>query len=122
MLALGVAFNNAGKRRLIWDWRQVNRHLRKRPFRMETLQRQGCSLFERSSFGSTLDVPSAYHHVDMAPWASPYLGFEWDSTFYCFDVFPLGLSSAQWLFTTVMGHLVRFLLFQGNDLISGVSQ
>jgi hypothetical protein len=86
-------FNSAGKRRLIWDGRHVNSHLRKRPFSMETLQRGGrfLSVFERSSFGGTLDVSSAYHHVDMAPEASPYFGFEWDSTFYCFDVLPFGL-------------------------------
>ena len=118
ILPLGVAFNSAGKRRLIWDGRHVNRHLRKRPFRMETLQREGRSLFERSSHGGTLNVSSAYHHVDMAPDASPYLGFEWDGAFYCFDVLPFGLSSAPWLFTTVMGHSVRFLRFKGNDLIS----
>jgi hypothetical protein len=39
ILPLGVAFNSAMKRRLIWDGRHVNRHLRKRPCRMETLQR-----------------------------------------------------------------------------------
>ena len=78
ILPLGVAFNSAGKRRLIWDGRHVNRHLRKRPFRMETLQREGRALFECRSFGGTLNVSSAYHHVDMAPVAFPYLGFEWD--------------------------------------------
>ena len=78
ILPLGVAFNSAGKRHLIWDGRHVNQHLRKRPFRMETLQREGRAPFKSSSFGGTLDVSSAYHHVDMAPDAFPYLGFEWD--------------------------------------------
>ena len=118
ILPLGVAFNSAGKRRLRWDGRHVNRHLRKRPFRMETLQREGRTLFERSSFGGTLDLSSAYHHVDMAPDAFPYLGFEWDGRFYCFEVLPFGLSSAPWLFTTVMGHSVRFLRYEGSDLIA----
>ena len=71
ILPLGVAFNSAMKRRLIWDGRHVNRHLRKRPFRMETLQREGCALFERSNHGGTLNISSAYHHVDMAPDAFP---------------------------------------------------
>jgi hypothetical protein len=117
ILPLGVAINSALKRRLIWDGRHVNRHLRKRPFRMETLQSEGRALFERSAFGGTLDISSAYHHLDMAPEAFPYLGFEWDGSFYCFEVLPFGLSSAPWLFTTVMGHCVRFLRFEGNDLI-----
>ena len=86
ILPLGVVFNSAGKRRLIWDGRPVNSHLQKRLFRMETLQRECRSLFELSSFGGTLDVSSTYQHVNMALEASPYLGFEWDGTFYCFDV------------------------------------
>ena len=117
ILPLGVAINSALKRRLIWDGRHVNRHLRKRPFRMETLQSEGRALFERSTFGGTLNISSAYHHLDMAPEAFPYLGFEWAGSFYCFEVLPFGLSSAPWLFTTVMGHCVRFLRFEGNDLI-----
>ena len=41
VLPLGVAFNSAGKRRLIWDGRHVNAHLRKlesrtRPSRRRT--------------------------------------------------------------------------------------
>ena len=118
ILPLGVAFNSAMKRRLIWDGRHVNRHLRKRPFRMETLQREGRALFERSSHGGTLNISSAYHHLDMAPDAFPYLGFEWGGSFYCFEVLPFGLSSAPWLFTTVMGHSVKFLRYEGNDLIA----
>ena len=117
ILPLGVAFNSVLKRRLIWDGRHVNRHLRKRPFRMETLQREGRALFERSTFGGTLNVSSAYHHVDMAPESFPYLGFEWEGSFYCFEVLPFGLSSAPWLFTTVMGHSIKFLRYEGNDLI-----
>ena len=117
ILPLGVAFNSAGKRRLIWDGRHVNKHLRKHRFRMETLQREGRSLFERSHYGGTLDISSAYHHVEMAPSATPFLGFEWAGTFYCFEVLPFGLSSAPWLFTTVMGHCTRFLRSVGTDLI-----
>ena len=55
ILLLGVAFSSAGKRRLIWDGRHVNLHLCKRPFHMKTLQREGRALFERSSFGGTLN-------------------------------------------------------------------
>jgi hypothetical protein len=49
ILPLGVALNSVGKRRLIWDGRHVNRNLRKRKFKMETLQRKGRSLFERAT-------------------------------------------------------------------------
>ena len=104
ILPLGVAINSAGKRRLIWDGRHVNKNLWKRPFLMETLQREGRALFECSTHGGTLDV-------------TPSLGFEWNGEFYCFEVLPFGLSSAPWLFTTVMCHSVKFLCFLGNYLI-----
>ena len=68
MLPLGVAINAAGKLRLIWYGRHVNRHLPKRKFRMETLQREGRALFERSAWesvgwhgGSILSLPSCPH-------------------------------------------------------------
>ena len=53
----------------------------------------------------------------MAEFAFPYLEFEWEGVFYCFEVLPFGLSSVSWLFTTVMGHRVKFLHFQGHDLM-----
>ena len=109
ILPLGVALNSVGKRRLIWDGRHVNRNLRKRKFKMETLQREGRSLFERSHYGGTADISSAYHHVEMAESAHPFLGFEWQGVFYCFEVLPFGLSSAPWLFTTIMSHSTRFI-------------
>ena len=94
ILLLGVAINAAGKLRLIWDGRHVNRHLHKRKFRMETLQREGSALFERSAWGGTVDLSSAYHHVPMAADATAYFGFEWNGLFYKFEVLPFGLSHA----------------------------
>jgi hypothetical protein len=80
VLPLGVAYNRKGKRRLIWDGRHVNRYLRKEKFKMESLQREGRTLFEDCSYGGTADLSSAYHHVDMHESAHPYLGFEWQGT------------------------------------------
>jgi hypothetical protein len=109
ILPLGVAVNAAGKLRLIWDGRHVNSHLPHHKFRMETLQREGRSLFERSGWGGTVDISAAYHHLEMHPGSIPFLGFEWKGAFYCFVVLPFGLSTAPWLFTTVMGHCANFL-------------
>ena len=116
VLPLGVASNSAGKKRLIWDGRHVNRYLQKRTFRMESLQREGRALFERSSWGGTCDLSSAYHHVEMHPDGLPYLGFEWDGAFYRFVVLPFGISTAPWLFTKVISHCVRFLRSPGLSL------
>jgi hypothetical protein len=93
ILSLGVAFNSVGKRRLIWDGRHVNKNMLKRKFKMETLQREGRSLFESSHYGCTANISSAYHHIEMAESAHPFL--EWQGVLYCFEVLPFGLSSAQ---------------------------
>lgn len=116
VLPLGVATNAAGKQRLIWDGRYVNQFLPKRAFRMETLQREGRALFARSAWGGTIDLSSAYHHIEMHPASTPYLGFEWDGVYYRFAVLPFGLSSAPWLFTKVISHCVRFLRSPGMSL------
>ena len=116
ILPLGVASNAAGKLRLIWDGRHVNRHLGARQFRMETLQREGRALFERSSWGGTLDLQSAYHHVEMDPGFTQYLGFEWKGEFYRFVVLPFGLSHAPWVFSKMMAHCARFLRSPGLGL------
>lgn len=116
ILPLGVATNSAGKQRLIWDGRYVNQYLPKQPFRMETLQREGRALFERSAWGGTCDLSSAYHHVEMHPDSTPFLGFEWGGKFYRFTVLPFGLATAPWLFTKVIGHCARFLRSPGLSL------
>ena len=54
----------------------------------------------------------------MASESLPFLGFEWEGQFYRFEVLPFGLSTAPFLFTTVMGHSVRFLRSVGIDLIA----
>ena len=89
--SLGVASNAAGKLRLVWDGSHVNRHLGTRKFRMEMLQGEGRALVERSSWGGTVDLQSAYNHVEMDPNFTQFLGFEWESEFYCFVVLPFGL-------------------------------
>jgi len=116
VLPLGVATNAVGKQRLIWDGRHVNRFLPKVTFRMETLQREGRALFEHSAWGGTCDLSSAYHHVEMHPDSTTFLGFEWGGEFFRFLVLPFGLSTAPWLFTKVFGHCARFLRSPGMSL------
>ncbi len=109
--------NSAGKERLIWDGQHVNRLPPRRPFCMETLQREGLALFEGAGWGGTADI-SAYHHPPMHPDPTQFLGFEWDGQRFQFVVLPFGLSTATFVFTTVMGHTIRFLRSQGVLLIS----
>ena len=108
---LGVAVNLAGKLCLIWD----GRHVRYK-FSMETLQREGRALFERSAWGGTADLSSAYHHIEIYRKSTSYLGLEWQGEFFYLAVLPFGISTAPWLFTTVMGHCCSFLRSPGLGL------
>ena len=85
---------------------------------MNSLHREGRALFESARFGGTADISSAYHHIPMHSDSTRYLGFEWEGQFYQFLVLPFGLSTAPRVFSTVMGHTVRFLRFVGVRLIS----
>ena len=116
ILPPGVAVNSAGKLRLIWDGRHLNRHLPRYKFRMEPLQSEGRALFERSAWGGTADLSSAYHHIEIHGDSTGYLSFEWQGEFFYFAVLPFGISTAPWLFTTVMGHCGRFLRSPGLGL------
>ena len=77
--------------------------------------------FERSLWGGTLDLSSAYHHVEIHPESTTYLGFEWGGVFHRFVVLPFGISTAPWLFTKVHHPLPSRFAF-GRSLPLGVSR
>ncbi len=118
ILSLGVAVNSAGEKRLIWDGQHVNRHLQRQPFCMETLKREGRTLFEGAGWGGTVNISSAYHHIPMHLDSTQFLGFEWEGQCYQFVVLSFGLSTVPFIFTTVMANTIRFLRGQGVRLIS----
>ena len=91
VLPLAVAVNHALKKRLIWDGRHVNKHLVQVPFKMETLQSEGRTLFGGCSWGGTFDISTAYTSTCMwiryPIWVSN--GLESSSCSWCFrSVYP----------------------------------
>lgn len=110
IMPLGVATHNrTGKKRLIFDCRHLNQHLEATKFKMEGLHWEGRALFRKGWFGGTIDLTSAYYHVEMHPDAHPYLGFEWKGTYYYYTVLPFGISTAPYIFTQVMKTTVAYL-------------
>ena len=65
----------------------------------------------------TIDLEAAYHHVDMGPASWPYLGFQWQGTYYVFRVLPFGLASACYVFTKITHTLVQRWRGKGVRLI-----
>ena len=110
IMPLGVAVHHrTGKKRMIFDCRHLNRHLQTTKFKMESLHVEGRSLFQQGWWGGTIDLTSAYYHVEMHPDAYEYLGFEWNGCYNHYTVLPFGISTAPYIFTHIMKTTVGYM-------------
>ncbi|XP_071111105.1 uncharacterized protein [Haliotis cracherodii] len=68
------------------------------------------------------DIHSAYHHIDIFPLHTQYLGFSWGTgpkiTYYKFLVLPFGLTSAPYVFTKVTRQLVKYWRYKGYRIVT----
>ena len=94
------------KLRMIANMRYVNRHLQWPRFRYEGLNDLQ-DILAPSDWLFSVDMQSAYHHVEMHRDSWPYLGFSWRGKFYHFRVLCFGLGPAPWVFTKITQPLVR---------------
>ena len=98
--SLGVAFNNSQKPRLILDLRYVNKHLRSCKFQYEDI-RTAANLFKRGDWFIKFDYVSGYHHVEIFPKHTNFLGCSWVFLIVNgikFTVLPFGLSTGPYVF------------------------
>ena len=113
---LGVATNACGKQRLILDLRYVNEHLRVQKFKYEDI-RTACDLFSEGDWFIKFDYTSGYHHVEIFPEHTKFLGCSWSvngKQLFCkFTVLPFGLASAPFVFTKIQKVLVSHWRRQG---------
>ena len=97
---LSVAKNRAGKKRMVFDCREINGGIAKYSIRFEDgYLFDKC--FYQNCFLGNFDLRGAYHHIDIFESHKEYLGFKWRGQYYCFNVLPFGLSSAGYIFTLV---------------------
>ena len=110
---LGVKFRRGStKPRLIIDMRYVNSFLQRKKFKYETVSDLS-ELLLRNDYLWSVDVASAYHHVELRPEETTYFGFQWQGATYEFKSLPFGLSVACWGFTKIMRELVGTWRGQG---------
>jgi hypothetical protein len=108
---LTVSVQNSGKKRLILDLREVNKHLWKQPVKYEDIK-VALSFMEKGCYQIKFDLTSAYHFVDIFDEHTQFLGFAWPDgkgslTYLKFLVLPFGISSACYLFTKLTRPLVN---------------
>ncbi|KAL4535332.1 hypothetical protein Ndes2437A_g06052 [Nannochloris sp. 'desiccata'] len=65
----------------------------------------------------TVDLESAYHHIDIHPAFWQFLGFYWQGQYYVFRSLPFGLCIAPWVFTKVTRVLVQHWRSRGRRLL-----
>ena len=73
---LGVVTNASGTQRLILDLRYINKHLRVSKFKYEDI-RTVCDLFSKGDRFFKFDYTSGYHHVEIYPEHTTFLGCSW---------------------------------------------
>ena len=107
---LGVVFNNSQKPRLILDLRYINKHLRSCKFQYEDI-RTAANLFKRGDWFIKFDYVSGYHHVEIYPEHTNFLGCSWivngTRKFFKFTVLPFGLSTGPYVFSKIQRALVK---------------
>ena len=64
------------KPRLVLDLRHVNKFLNIQKFKYEDLK-VVADLMQPGEYFTTFDLASAYHHIDINPMHSKFLGFQW---------------------------------------------
>ena len=84
----------------------LNKFIRKTKFKLED-QYLLIHLLLKNHFATSLDISSAYHHVPVAPWAQPYLCFNYDGQTYCYTAMPFGLNTAPRTFTLLMRQCIK---------------
>ena len=115
---LTVAFNSSGKKRLILDLREVNKHLWKQPVKYEDIK-VALAYLQKGFYQIKFDLTSAYHFVDIFSPHTEFLGFSWvnkdgNVVYYKFLVLPFSLSSACYVFTKLTRPLVKKWRGEGN--------
>lgn len=113
---LTVAESKSNKLRLVLDCRHVNLFLHKFKFRYEDAY-TARQMFSPGDFAFLFDLKAAYHHIGIYEEHRQYLGFYWKSNYYTFDVLPFGLSTAGFIFTKVLRHLVQKWRSEGIRII-----
>lgn len=119
---LTVSIQNSGKKRLILDLRNVNKHLWKQSVKFEDL-RIALSYLQKGSFMIKFDITSAYHFIEIFEPHTEFLGFSWvrddgQVIFYKFLVLPFGLSSACYIFTKVTRPLIAKWRSEGKLVLT----
>ncbi|CAJ0962706.1 unnamed protein product [Ranitomeya imitator] len=101
-----------GKVRPILDLKLLNKCVRVRHFRMESL-RSVISSMERGEFLASIDIKDAYLHIPIFPPHQRFFRFAVLEDHFQFTALPFGLATAPRVFTKVMAAVMAILHSRG---------
>ncbi|CAJ0928014.1 unnamed protein product [Ranitomeya imitator] len=101
-----------GKVRPILDLKLLNRRVRLRHFRMESLRSVIASM-EAQEFLCSIDIQDTYLHVPIFPGHHRFLRFAVQRDHFQFVALPFGLATAPRVFTKIMAALMAILRVRG---------
>ena len=108
---LTVSVRAEGKKHLVLDLRHVNPHLFKGKFKRKEFS-TAQQLLGEGYYLYTIEIKSAYHHVEIFDSHRTYLGFQWPyqgkPTYFVFSVLPFGMSTAPYIFTKVLKPVINY--------------
>jgi hypothetical protein len=110
VLPLGVEPN---KPRLILDARFVNLWCEPPEMQYDTL-REFQRGIRQDDWMFSLDFKSGYHHIKLKESSRKFFGFEWEGTYYTFNVLPFGWNVSPYVFNTLSTLLAAFLRERGH--------
>lgn len=101
-----------GGTRPVIDCRELNEHIPKIHFKMESLSSVKHTL-RRRDYMVKVDIKDAYFHLPIAKRHRRFLRFYWNNQLYEFQALPFGVTSAPRIFTKTMRPVIGILRSRG---------
>ncbi|XP_053154764.1 uncharacterized protein LOC128346006 [Hemicordylus capensis] len=101
-----------GSWRAVLNLKRLNRFVKKRSFRMESLRTIKAAIHPGNWLAST-DLSEAYLHVPIHPASRRYLHFSYNQKCYQYRALPFGLTSAPRVFTKLMVAVIAHIRQEG---------
>lgn len=102
-----------GSYRLILNLSNLNEHIEKKHFKMETLK-SALNLVEKDCFFAKIDLKDAYYSVPIVAQDRKFLRFTWQGKLYAFCSLPNGLTSAPRIWTKLLKPVFSSLRKKGH--------
>ena len=102
-----------GSHRMIFNLKNLNKHVEYNHFKMDTLESAIC-LMTPGCYMASIDLKEAYYSVPIAKDHQKYLKFEWGHTLYQFTCSPNRLAFCPRKFTKLLKPIYSVLRRQGH--------